>query len=70
MELIAISGSIARDAEPWYHIHAALGKRDKSTVGGHLFGGTVWGTLEIFMLASNMKLSRIKKGNLKVLEIL
>ncbi len=70
MELISLSGSIAREADPWFHVHAVLGRQDKTTVGGHLFRGTVWGTLEIFMLASGIKLGRVKKGNLKILEIL
>ncbi len=70
MELLSINGSIARNAEPWYHMHAVLGKKDKSTVGGHLFGGTVWGTLELFVLASDVRLGRIQKGPLKVLDIM
>ncbi len=70
MELIAISGSISRNAEPWFHFHAALANEDKSVVGGHLFRGRVWGTLEIFLLSSGLKLYRVPKGHLKVLDII
>ncbi len=36
-ELIAFHGSIAMSAEPKFHVHVAVGQRDHSVVGGHLF---------------------------------
>ncbi len=36
-ELIAFHGSIAMGAEPKFHLHVAVGQRDHSVVGGHLF---------------------------------
>ena len=36
-ELIAFHGSIAMRSEPKFHLHVALGQRDHSVVGGHLF---------------------------------
>lgn len=36
-ELLAFHGSMAMRAEPPFHIHVALGRRDHAVVGGHLF---------------------------------
>lgn len=36
-ELIAFHGSVAMKSEPKFHIHVAVGQRDHSVVGGHLF---------------------------------
>lgn len=36
-ELIAFHGSVAMASEPKFHIHVAVGQRDHSVVGGHLF---------------------------------
>lgn len=36
-ELIAFHGSIAMRAEPKFHLHVAVGQRDHTVVGGHLF---------------------------------
>ncbi len=69
MELITISGSISRSGEPWYHLHAALAGENKEVVGGHLFNGTVWGVMELFILVSDISLDRVQKGNLKVLKL-
>ncbi len=39
-ELIAFHGSIAMGADPKFHLHVAVGRRDHTVVGGHLFRGT------------------------------
>jgi predicted DNA-binding protein with PD1-like motif len=39
-ELLAFHGSITMSAEPKFHIHAALARRDHVVVGGHLFRAT------------------------------
>ena len=36
-ELLAFHGSIAMQSEPKFHLHVAVGQRDHSVVGGHLF---------------------------------
>src|SRR5213594_3306382 len=36
-ELLALHGSIAMRADPKLHLHVALGRRDHSVIGGHLF---------------------------------
>ncbi|MER6591464.1 DUF296 domain-containing protein [Micromonospora purpureochromogenes] len=41
-------GDIAEhQGKPALHMHAVLGRRDGSTVGGHLLRGEVWLTLEV-----------------------
>src|ERR1700741_4287768 len=50
VEVLAVSGSSARwEEEVKIHAHAVLGRRDGSTIGGHLMGGVVFPTLEIFV---------------------
>lgn len=39
-ELLAFHGSIAIRAEPKFHLHVAVAKRDHGVVGGHLFRAT------------------------------
>lgn len=41
-ELLSLTGNLAlNDNEPFFHIHVALGLRDGSARGGHLFEATV-----------------------------
>lgn len=50
-ELIALNGNISlKEGKPFIHVHAALGRQDFSTFGGHLFEGTVAVTTEISIL--------------------
>lgn len=49
-EVLSLIGDIAaQDDEPALHAHAVLGRRDGSTVGGHLKRATVWPTLEVIV---------------------
>ena len=48
VELVSLQGTIARSGdERVVHVHACVAKRDGSTVGGHLFTGTVHNTAEV-----------------------
>ncbi|MFY1671113.1 PPC domain-containing DNA-binding protein [Plantactinospora sp. WMMB334] len=48
VEVLSLVGDIAEvRGEPALHVHAVLGRRDGSTVGGHLLRGEVWPTLEV-----------------------
>jgi predicted DNA-binding protein with PD1-like motif len=50
IEVLSLVGDVAtRDGAPALHVHAVLGRRDGSTVGGHLLGGEVWPTLEVIV---------------------
>lgn len=47
VEVLSLVGDIAEhNDQPEVHVHAVLGRRDGSTVGGHLLSGQVWPTLE------------------------
>lgn len=47
-EVASFTGNIAHyDGEPRLHVHAVLGRRDGSTIGGHLMEATVRPTLEV-----------------------
>jgi len=49
-ELLSLTGNLAlSDGEPFFHIHVALGLRDGSTRGGHLFEAVVRPTVEIVL---------------------
>ncbi|MDD3773845.1 MAG: DNA-binding protein [Patescibacteria group bacterium] len=73
-EIVNFAGSLLqtkqKDFKP--HIHVVLAKKNKKTVGGHLVEGTVFNTLELFLL--DLKTDRIyrqinKKTDLFGLEI-
>lgn len=49
-ELLSLAGNLAlNDNEPFFHIHVALGLRDGSARGGHLFEATVRPTVELVL---------------------
>lgn len=48
LEVLSLLGDIAlKDGEPAVHAHITLGRKDSSTIGGHLQSLTVWPTLEV-----------------------
>jgi len=53
VEVLSLLGDVAvGEGEPKVHAHAVLGRRDGSTVGGHLLRGEVWPTLELVLRAA------------------
>jgi predicted DNA-binding protein with PD1-like motif len=49
-EVLALTGNLALDDdEPFFHVHVALGLRDGSARGGHLFAATVRPTVELVL---------------------
>ncbi|WBY02020.1 DNA-binding protein [Ramlibacter tataouinensis] len=53
VEVLSLIGDIALDGtQPRAHAHAVLGRRDGSTVGGHLLVATVRPTLEVILVES------------------
>ena len=49
-ELLSLTGNLALDNdEPFFHVHVALGLRDGSARGGHLFEATVRPTVELVL---------------------
>ena len=60
VEVLALVGDIALDGgKPKLHAHAVLGKRDGSTVGGHLLEAHVRPTLEVLLIESPAYLRRV-----------
>ena len=52
-EVLSLTGNLAlNDNEPFFHVHVALGLRDGSARGGHLFEMTVRPTVELVLTAS------------------
>ena len=51
-EIVGFSGSLLKTKTGEFkpHIHIVLSKKNKKTVGGHLVEGTVFNTLELFLL--------------------
>ena len=53
VEVLSLTGDIALDGDqPKVHAHAVLGRRDGSTIGGHLLQATVRPTLEVLLVES------------------
>ena len=51
VEVLALLGDVGRDgAETKIHAHATLGRRDGSTIGGHLLEATIFPTLEMHLV--------------------
>jgi predicted DNA-binding protein with PD1-like motif len=60
VEVVSIVGDIALDGnKPKVHAHAVLGRRDGSTLGGHLLEATVRPTLEVVLTESPAYLRRV-----------
>ncbi|MDM0042881.1 DNA-binding protein [Variovorax dokdonensis] len=53
VEVLSLNGDIALDGdEPKVHAHTVLGRRNGSTVGGHLLQAIVRPTLEVLLIES------------------
>jgi len=58
-ELLSLTGNLALyDNEPFFHIHVAMGLRDGSARGGHLFEATVRPTVELVLTTSSRPVRR------------
>lgn len=60
VEVLSLLGSLSLDQEGEYrfHLHATLGRKDGSTLGGHFIDGVVWPTLEVFVTETSAVLQR------------
>jgi len=58
-ELLSLTGNLAvYDNEPFFHVHVALGLRDGSARGGHLFEATVHPTVELVLTTYSKTVQR------------
>jgi predicted DNA-binding protein with PD1-like motif len=61
VEVLTLTGNVARSGnDPRLHAHVVLGRRDGSTIGGHLIRGLVRPTLEVFLIDYGMRLARAR----------
>ena len=61
VEVLSLVGDLALNGErPKLHVHAVLGRRDGSTLGGHLLEATVRPTLEVLLIESPGYLRRVR----------
>jgi len=61
VEVLAFNGNLARhEGDCILHAHAVLGRVDGSTTGGHFLQGTVWPTLEMMLVESPQRISRVR----------
>ncbi|MFC4174756.1 PPC domain-containing DNA-binding protein [Microvirga sp. GCM10011540] len=60
VEVLSLNGDIALDehGRPKLHLHAVLGRRDGSTIGGHLMNARVRPTLEVIVTEAPAHLRR------------
>lgn len=61
VEVLSLNGDIALDEydRPKLHLHTVLGRRDGSTIGGHLMGAHVRPTLEVVITETPAFLRRV-----------
>lgn len=59
MEVTALTGNISTmSGEPYIHPHIVLGRRNFSTISGHLKEGTVGPTLEVVLVSGDEAIGR------------
>jgi predicted DNA-binding protein with PD1-like motif len=59
VEVVSILGNLTRfEGKPKLHAHVLIGKKDGSTLAGHLLAAAVWPTLELFVTAYAEPLER------------
>jgi predicted DNA-binding protein with PD1-like motif len=72
VEVLSLVGDIAENqGRPALHAHAVLGRRDGTTVGGHLLRGEVWPTLEVVIteVAASLRKSVDPETGLALLSV-
>lgn len=66
-EINSLIGNVTeKDGEPYIHLHLTATGKDGRVVGGHLIGGTISLTAEIFIDVLGVKLSRVRDENLAI----
>jgi uncharacterized protein len=58
-EVLSMMGDVATfDGKPVVHAHVVMGKKDGSTIGGHLWEGHVNPTIEVFITVNDTPLKK------------
>jgi len=70
VELVSTNGNMFINPKgmPEWHIHVALAEKSHNMIGGHLLGGMVWNTVEIFIqtLSEAKFVREMEDGNLRL----
>ncbi|CAN5791325.1 hypothetical protein BH23GEM3_BH23GEM3_19270 [soil metagenome] len=72
LEVAALEGNLAEvDGGPFPHVHGVFGRRDFSTLAGHVFEAVVSVTLEITVVTAPdpMRRQRVDFCNLKLIDL-
>lgn len=70
LEVVSFQGNASlKDEEPFLHIHGVFGRRDFSTIGGHIKEARVRPTLEIWLRTEEIPVRRVR-DNLTGLDLL
>lgn len=60
LEVVSLVGNVSlHEGRPFLHVHASLGRRDLSMVGGHLMEGEAHSTVEVWMQREAAVVSRL-----------
>ena len=60
LEVTSLIGNVTlKDGRPFLHVHATLGRRDLSTLGGHVMEAEAHSTLEIWMQREQASVPRL-----------
>ena len=60
LEVVSFEGNSSfKDGKPFLHLHAVFARQDFSTLGGHLRDARVHPTMEIWLRAEDVPVSRI-----------
>lgn len=72
MEILSLSGNISlKEGRPFPHLHVTLGRRDFTTLGGHLFEGKAGATCELVIrpLAGYLQRAKDESTGLFLLDV-
>ncbi|HUR17242.1 MAG TPA: PPC domain-containing DNA-binding protein [Candidatus Limnocylindrales bacterium] len=59
-ELLGATGNIVlRDGTPFPHIHASVGRRDLTVLGGHVMRAVAWPTIELWVSREHQPVNRL-----------
>lgn len=61
LEVVSFQGNASfKDGEPFLHIHGVFGRKDFSTVGGHIKEARVRPTLEVWLRTEEIPVRRVR----------
>jgi predicted DNA-binding protein with PD1-like motif len=59
-ELLGLTGNISlKDGTPFPHVHASVGRRDLTVLGGHIMKAVAWPTIEVWVSPESTAVNRL-----------